>query len=94
MGRQKEELARLEDLYAHAQGIAAQAGAIRECEHHPGIFITCEDTDAEEEAYAIAIKEMKNEEPSFKSEELIDAIKSAINDAGEECGYCAKLERE
>lgn len=94
MGRQKEELARLEDLNVHAQGIAAQAGAIRECEHHPGTFIICEDTNAENEAYAIAKNEIENEETSFKSEELTDAIKSAINNAGEECGYCAKWECE
>lgn len=94
MGRQKEELARLEDLYLYAQGIASQAGAIRECEYHSGIFITCENADAEDEAYAFARREIENGEKSFNREELTDAVKSAINEAGEECGYCAKWARE
>lgn len=94
MGRQKEELARLEGLYAHAQEIAVQAGAIEECEYHPGTFITRDDTDAEKKAYAIATNKIKNGEISCKREELLDAIKSAIGDAGEECYSCAKWERD
>lgn len=94
MGRQKEELAKLEGLYAHAQEIAVQAGAIEECEHHPGTFNARDDTDAEKQAYAIATNKIKSGEISCTREELMDAIKSAISDAGEECYSCAKWERE
>ena len=59
MGRQKEELARLEGLYVHAQAIAVQAGAIEECEDHPGTFLNLDDTDAEKNAYAIATNKIK-----------------------------------
>lgn len=62
MRRQKEELARLEGLYSHAQEIAVQAGAIEECEHHPGTFITCDDDDAEKNTYALATNKIKNGE--------------------------------
>lgn len=94
MGRQKEELARLEGVYIYAREIAVQAGAIKECEHHPGTFITCDDADAEKKAYAIATNKIKNGETTYKREELMDNIKSAISDAGEECYSCAKWERE
>lgn len=94
MGRQKEELARLEGLYALAQEIAVQAGAIGECECHPGTFITRDDTDAEKKSYAIATNQIKSGEISGKREELMDAIKSAISDAGDECYSCAKWARE
>lgn len=94
MGRQKEELARLEGLYAHAQAIAVQAGAIKECENHPGTFLTLDDTDAEKKAYAMATNKIKNGEISCKREELMDAIKSAITDAGDECYSCEKWKHE
>ena len=93
MGSQKEELARLYGLYVHAQAIAVQAGAIKECEDHPGTFIR-DDTDAEKKAYAIATNKIKSGEIACKREELTDAIKSAINDAGDACYSCEKWDRE
>ncbi len=94
MGRQKEELARLEGLYTYAQAIAVQAGAIEECEYHPGTFLSLDDTDAEGSVYAIATNKIKNGEISCKREELMDAIKDAITDAGDECYACEKMKRE
>ncbi|WP_159558224.1 hypothetical protein [Alcanivorax sp. S71-1-4] len=94
MSRQKEELARLEDLYSTAQAIAMESEAIEECESHPGTFITCGDAEAEKMAYAIAENKRKNGELPYRREELMDAIKAAINDAGLECHSCAKWERE
>ncbi len=94
MGRQKDELAKLEDLYNLAHSIAVEAGAIKECEYHPGTFLTQYDTDAETMAYEIANNKIESGEISCRREELINAIRSAISDAGEECYSCEKMERE
>ena len=59
MGWQKEELDRLDGLYAYGQTIAGQVGAIKECENHPGIFMSRDDADAEKMAYAVAINKIK-----------------------------------
>jgi hypothetical protein len=94
MGRQKEELARHEELYHTAQNIAKSAGAIEECAYHPGTFTTCDDQDAEKRAYAIGTNKIKEGEIDCKREELMDAIKNAISDAGDECYSCEKWKHE
>ena len=94
MGRLIEEIARLDSLYTYAQEIAVQAGAIEECEYHPGTFIIRDDTEAEKKAYAIATNKIKSGAISCTREELMDAIKTAMSDAGPECYSCAKWERE
>lgn len=94
MGRQKEEIARLEELYAFAQEIAIKSGAIRECQYHEGTYIDQGDVEAENNAYAIGESEIKSGEVSFDRKELMDSIKEAISDAGEECYSCAKWEND
>ena len=90
MGRQKEELARQEGLYHIAQEIAVTAGAIEECDKHPGTYLSSDDQDAEKKAYAIGTNKIQAGELDFNREELMDAIKTAINDAGEVCYSCEK----
>ena len=94
MGRQKDELARLEGLNQTAQQIAVEAGAIEECEDHPGTFISRDDSEAEKMAYAIGTNKIKTGELVCERKELMDAIKSAIDDAGDECYSCEQREHE
>jgi len=93
MSRAKEELVGQDSLYLTAQGIAVEAKAIEECEYHSGTYLSCDDQDAEKMAYAIGTNKTKRGELNFKREELMDAIKTAISDAGEECYSCEKWKR-
>ncbi len=91
----KDELMRKEALYSEGQSIAVEAGAIKECEFHPGTYLDCDDADAKNIAYAIGTKrwkESKGKEGDRK--ELMDAIKAAMDDAGDECYSCEKWKRD
>lgn len=95
MGRAKDELMRKETLYFEGQSIAVEAGAIKECEFHSGTYLNCDDPEANSRAYAIGTirwKEAKGDKESRKV--LMDAIKTAINDAGAECYSCEKWRRD
>lgn len=94
MGGQKHEQARLEGIYSYAQTIAEQAGAIEECRRHPGTFISQEDPEAEKMAYAIATNKLKEGGIDCNRDELMSAVKAAIDDAGIECYSCEKSERD
>lgn len=93
MSRIKEELDRAEGLFQTAQGIAVEAGAIIECEHHPGTYLSCDNAEANNKAYAFGTNKIKTGKLDLKRQELMDAIKSAIDDAGDECYSCEKWKR-
>ena len=82
-----------EALRGDAIAIAVLAGAIKECDVHSGTYLSCGDDDADRRAYAIGTTKIKNKELDYSREELMDAIKSAIDEAGEECYSCEKWHR-
>ena len=90
MSQIKRILENEEALRCYAIGVAVLAGAIKECSDHSGTYLTCDDEDANRQAYAIGTTKIKNKELDYKREELMDAIKSAIDEAGEECYSCEK----
>lgn len=94
MGAVKHEMARLEALEGHARDIAVKARAIEECERHPGTFLSCDDIDANNRAYAMGTKKIKSGVLSCERQELMDAIKKAITDTSDVCHSCDRLERE
>jgi len=81
---------RLEDLEAQAMNVLVKAGAVEECEHHDGTFIDRGDPDAVSKAYAIGTNMVKAGEVDGTREEFMAAIKSALENAGDECPSCAK----
>ena len=81
-----------DDLHQTALGIAVEAGAIKECEYHSGTYLSCDDQEANKKAYAIGTNKVGK--LGFERKELMDAIKSAIDDAGDECYSCEKWKRE
>lgn len=90
----KEDYEEREHLYSIATEIAVKARAIEECEHHPGTYIDLDDDEAKSRAYAIGTNMIKLGEINIERGKLMDAIKSAIDDAGFECYSCKKWEQE
>ena len=90
----KEDYEELEQLHIIATGIAVKSGAIEECEYHPDTYIDLDNDEAKSKAYAIGTNMIKKGEISFERKRLMDAIKSAIDDAGPECYSCKKWEDE
>lgn len=93
MSQIKRILENEEALRGDAIAIAVLAGAIEECSNHSGTYLSCDDEDANRQAYAIGTTKIKNKELDYKREELMEAIKSAIDEAGEECYSCEKWRR-
>ena len=89
MSQIKKILENDESLRSDAIEIAALAGAIEECSYHPGTYLSCDDDEANRQAYAIGTNKIKNEELGYDREALMGAIKSAIDDSGE-CYSCEK----
>ncbi|TPL79100.1 hypothetical protein FJ941_20920 [Mesorhizobium sp. B2-3-13] len=90
MGQAKKEMMRLQDLESQAMGPLLKAGAVEECPVHDGIYIDQFDDDAMKKAYAIGTNMVKNGEVDGTREEFMKAIQSAMGNAGDECGICAK----
>ena len=90
MSQIKRILENEDALRDDAIAIAVLAGAIKECSDHSETYLSCDDEDANRQAYAIGTTKIKNKELDYKREELMDAIKSAIDEAGEECYSCEK----
>jgi hypothetical protein len=57
---------------------------------HGDILINLEDPDAERRAYAIGTNMVKAGEVESTREDFMDAIKSALENAADECPVCAK----
>lgn len=94
MGQAKKEMMRLEGLEAQAMGVLVRVRAVSECEVHDGIFIDNEDPDAVKTAYAIGTNMAKAGDVDGTRDEFMDAIKSALGNAGDECPICAKYRDE
>jgi hypothetical protein len=96
MGQAKHEAMRLEDLDAIATGIAIKAKAVDQCFAHSDVTINNLDDDANRHAFALATKIWQNGEIAVDCtrEELMAAIKNAIDNSGDECASCAKIRDE
>jgi hypothetical protein len=90
MGQAKSEMMRLENLEGRAMSILVEAGAVSECEVHDGAFINQEDPSAIKRAYAIGTNAVKAGMIDGTRDEFMGAIKSALENAGDECPYCAR----
>jgi hypothetical protein len=83
-------LERREELAAFAESIAREAGAIKACESHDDISIDQWDDDAKQRAYAIGTNRWKSGDIDASREDLMNAIKSAIDHSAESCPHCEK----
>lgn len=92
MGAAKREMERMDELRDHANGFLVQSNAFHECRH--GTLINSGDEDAQKLAYAIGTKSFKDGMVDGTRQELMDAIKSAIDDTGSHCAGCEKVDRE
>jgi hypothetical protein len=95
MGREKEELIRIEELAGRATNVALRAGALRLCPlQHADIVLRTYDYEAAKLAYAIGTKMVTTGEVKATREQFMGAIKTAIEQAPETCWRCAKLRDE
>lgn len=86
----KREWERQQDLEAQAIIPLLKSGAVKACDFHDDIMINQEDPEKEKMAYAIGTNMFKAGEVDGTREEFMDAIKSAIENAADECYCCAK----
>jgi len=99
MGMMKHIMEENEEKRFIARGIAEEAGAIKECEYHPGTFIDQYDSQALETAYKIANKRFTGKTDDsvslFKTRrELTDTIKEVVEETGDYCYSCKKWEKD
>ena len=85
----KRELERLEGLRTDGRRPLSKLGRLR---HATALkaFSYRDDSDAVKRAYAIGTNMMKAGEVDSTREELMDAIKDAIENSYNDCPYCAK----
>jgi len=87
----------MEDIEAAYQGglaLCIEAGAIEECEYHPGTYF--EGGEPVEAAYKLAARKVKAGEIGGKQIEVTDAVKSAYEDNSgiDYCSSCDKNARD
>jgi hypothetical protein len=90
VGQAKKEMMRHDDLVAQATGVALQAKAVKTCDLHEDVILEVGDPEADRRAYAIGTNMVKAGEVDGTREEFMAAIKEAIDNSAEECGFCAK----
>lgn len=76
-----------------AEECAIEAGAIIKCDICHSNYIRAFDDDAERQAYARATNEWKSGSRGFRGmerEEVMEAVKSALEDANLECPSCSR----
>lgn len=83
-----------ESKYYIGQNIAVQAGAIKQCEYHPEIYLDAADEEARLAAHDIASDLIARGDPEVSPfngdrDALIELIDRAINDAGAPCSLCS-----
>ncbi len=81
-----------EELEKTAMDVLIKAGALAECETHKGTFFDDGDPEAVSKAYATASDMVKAKDVDATRDEFMDAIKSVLENAGEECPHCAEGE--
>jgi len=84
--------AKKEELEKVAKGVLIKAGALAECETHKGTFVDEGDPEAVSQAYATANDMVKAKEVDATRDEFMEAIKTVLEEAGEECPLCAEEE--
>jgi len=99
MGISKRRLEEEEYKESIARAIALESGAIKECEFHPGTYIDQSGPDTQITAYKIANSRFTRGDEeiidSFESRtELTDMIKGVIDESGDECYSCKKMDDE
>ena len=73
-----------------ANSLCVEFGAIEECEHHSGVYIDQQEYGVDDLMTLILDKKPEAVKSFENKEEMAKYIESAINDAGTECGLCAK----
>jgi hypothetical protein len=91
MGAMKQQMMHEQEQREEATRIAVDAGVLKSCPYHGEVYdpLNGDNTPAYKLGnYRFSRGELNVE---FSSRpEMLDAIKAAIEDAGMECGYCAK----
>lgn len=91
MGSAKREMERQHSATMVGIEIGIRAGVLERCEIHEETYWTT--GDDEREAYRIASAMVRDGDPlvaNMDRQEVLDGVKAAIDDAGDECGSCAK----
>lgn len=95
MGYHSEMLLEREGLISTAQEIAVEAGALEECENHPGTYISMMDSDAEKLAYAYGSKAVNDGVAGTDDHKKFSAaMESALLTGGDSCPCCDKNRRD
>jgi hypothetical protein len=80
------------DLEDAAMSAALRAKAVRFCPAHNDVWIRVGDPEAERRAYAIATNMIKTGDPVSDREDLMAAVKDALDQAADgECPACASI---
>jgi len=77
-----------QELEEAATLYALKAHAIAACQWHDDVLVNQGDPDADRRAYAIATNACKSGEFTGDREDLMAAIKDAIDMSADECGRC------
>lgn len=88
MSSVKDEMARRAEVARAGSDIALKAGAIRSCPIHEDMLIVGTDQAAVPKAEAAGRRLHKKQPGQYDLDELLAAIRSAINGAPEECPLC------
>lgn len=75
----------LEDMAAVC---ALKSKAIQPCPWHEDVLVNQGDPDANSHAYALATNACKSDEFSGDRQDLMDAVKMAIDESADVCGRC------
>ncbi len=81
-----------------AESIAIKSGALVQCTEHSDVYVDRGDPEALEQAFRIARSRFAGGDASValyqNPEELIETIKSVVEDTSEECYCCSKFKYE
>lgn len=83
MGRAKQWQMEQQEEVGRVVGMLVREGAITGCEIHEGVYIDNWDSEAAER-----VQEMLEQE-GLSADDAEALVQSAMEEAGEECGYCA-----
>ena len=81
-----------EENFDLAIGLCITSRAITECEYHSGSYINTEEYDDPEELTSSIIEENPTALSFFKNRnDMVDFVRDALDSAGFECEYCARI---
>ena len=89
MGEAKKAMEQSYRLEQQAMAVLLRVGAVSECPVHDGIFIDEGDSQALEEAYAVAARKVQSGNTKATLAEYTAAIDEALATAGEHCPICS-----